>query len=181
MNTPEKITQVYLRLNGFFTIPQFTTLKEKGGHIDFLAVRLAGSLERVGVAPNQTILQIDEDLLLKLGVTKDEMIGLIIEVKGGKVTSAKVDKAQFDYAKTFFGNLDNIKRVGFERRRNLKIFTRNDHIIITLKYCMNFIKKRFLELKTIEQDLRGSRLLSKEGSWELSDEFLSELIYLENL
>lgn len=181
MNTPEKIAQAYLRLNGFFTIPQFTTLKETGGHIDFLAVRLAGSQEKVGVASNQTTLKIDKNLLSKLGVTKDETIGLIIEVKGGKNKSAEVDELQFDYAKLFFGNLNNLKKVGFERRRSLEILTRNDCIIITLKYCMDFIKKRFSELKSIEQDLRGSRLLSKEGSWELSEEFLSDLIYLEKL
>jgi hypothetical protein len=181
MNTPEKIAQAYLRLNGFFTIPHFTTLKEEGGHIDFLAVRLAGSQEKVGVAPNQIPLKIDEDLLSNLDVTKDETIGLIIEVKGSKNKPAEIDELQFAYAKLFFGNLDKIKKVGFENRSRIEIFTRNDQIIITLKYCMRFIKRRFSELKIIEEDLRGNRLLSKEGSWELSEEFLSDLIYLEKL
>ena len=181
MNTPEKLVQAYLRLNGFFTIPHFTVLKKKGGHIDFLAVRLGGSLEKVGVDSNQTNLYIDENLLLKLSVNKDDTIGLIIEVKGGKRESAKVDELDFIYAKLFFGNINSIRKVGFENREDLEIITRNDHVIIPLKHCIRFIKKRFSELKSIEQNLRGSGLLSKEGSWALSEEFLSDLIFLEKL
>ncbi len=97
MNTPEKIAQAYLRLNGFFTIPHFTILKEQGGHIDFLAVRLGGSLEKVGVDSNQTTLKIDENLLSKLDVNKEDTIGLIIEVKGSKRESAKIDDIDFDW------------------------------------------------------------------------------------
>ena len=107
MNTPEKIAQAYLRLNGFFTIPHFTVLKKKGGHIDFLAVRLGGSLERVGVDLNQTTLKIDRNLLLKLGVSKDDTIGLLIEVKGSKSESAKVDESHF--AKKCFKICDKVK------------------------------------------------------------------------
>lgn len=144
-------------------------------------MRFGGSQEIVGVTSNHTTLKIDENLLTKLGVTKNETIGLIIEVKGGKNKSVEVDELQFTYAKLFFGNLSNLKKVGFERRTSLEIITRKDHIIITLEYCMDFITKRFLELNSIERDLKGSGLLSKEGSWELSEVFLSDLIYLENL
>ena len=181
MNTPEKIAQSYLRLNGFFTIPHFTILKENGGHIDLLAVRLGGCIEKVGVDSNQRSLSIDDDLLSKLGVNEDETIGLIIEIKGGKNDSARVDELQFTYAKLFFGNINIIKKVGFENRTSLEILTRNDHIIITLKYCMRFIKSRFRQLKSIKQEFRGRRLLSKEGSWTLWEDFLSDLIYLEKL
>lgn len=181
MNTPEKIAQAYLRLNGFFTIPLFTILKEHRGHIDLLAVRLGGSLESVGIDSNQTTLKIDENLLSKLGVNKDDTIGLVIEVKGTKRKHAKIDDIKFVYAKLFFGNINHIKKAGFENRENVEIIKRNDHVIISLKYCIRFIKKRFSELKHIEQNLRGRGMLSKEGSWALSEEFLSDLIFLEKL
>lgn len=181
MNTPEKIAQAYLRLNGFFTIPYFTILKEKKGHIDLLAVRLGGSIEKVGVDSNQRSLSIDDNLLSELDVNEDETIGLIIEIKGGENDSAKVDELQYAYAKLFFGNINIIKKVGFENRTNFEILTRNDHIIITLKYCMRFIKRRFSQLKSIEQEFKGRGLLSKEGSWTFWEDFLSDLIYLEKL
>jgi len=181
MNTPEKIAQAYIRLNGFFTIPHFTILKEQWRHIDLLAVRLGGSSEKVGIVSNQTTLKIDEYLLSKLGVSIDDTIGLIIEVKGSERKPAKVDGIKFAYAKLFFGNINRIKKVGFENIENLEIIKKRDHVIISLKYCIRFIKKRFSELKRIEQNLRGRGMLSKEGSWALSEEFLSDLIFLEKL
>ena len=149
MNTPEKIAQAYLRLNGFFTIPHFTVLKENGGHIDLLAVRLGGCSESVGVGSNQKQLGIDNDLLSKLGINKSITIGLVIEVKGGN-NSVDINDSQFAYSKSFFRNINIIKKVSFENRADLEIHTRNDQIIIPLKHCMNFIKKRFSELKSIE-------------------------------
>jgi len=181
MNTPEKLAQAYLRLNGFFTIPHFTTLKEQGGHIDLLAVRLGGSQENVGIDSNQMTLKIDTELLLKLGITKDDTIGLVIEVKSTKRKQAKIDDNQFLYAKGFFGNINQIKKVGFENIENVEIIKRNDHVIISLQYCIKFIKKRFSELKHFEQNLRGQGILSKSGSWVLSEEFLSDLIFLDKL
>ena len=181
MNTPEKIAQAYLRLNGFFTIPHFTILKENGGYIDLLAVRLGGSIEKFGVDSNQRSLSIDDNLLSKLGANEDETIGLIIEIKGGKNNSAKVDELQFAYAKLFFGNINRIKKVGFENIENLEIIKKRDHVIISLKYCIRFIKKRFSVLKSFEQNLRGQGILSKEGSWVFSEEFLSGLIFLDKL
>ena len=81
----------------------------------------------------------------------------------------------------FFGNTKCIKKVGFENRRNLEIIKQDDYIIISLKYCINFIEERFAELTSIKNDLRGSGMLSKEGSLALSEEFLLILIFLEKL
>lgn len=181
MNTPEKIAQAYLRLNGFFTIPHFSVLKDLRTHIDFLAVRLGGSSEKVGAGSVQPILEIDNELLSKLGVGREETVGLVIEVKGGKYDHAEVTNNKFEYAKPFFGNIKDIKKVGFENKDIGEIQSRHDHIIISLKHCLEFIKTRFSELKTIEQDLKENEILSKEGSWDYSEEFLSDLIYLEKL
>ena len=180
MNTPEKIAQAYLRLNGFFTIPHFTILNEQWRHIDLLAVRLSGSSEKIGIESNQTTLKIDENLLSKLGINKDDTIGLIIEVKGGR-EHAKINDTKFAYGKLFFGSISPIKKIGFENMENLEIIKRNDHVIISLKYCIKFIKERFSKLKSIKQAFRGSGMLSKEGSWSFSEEFLSDLIFLEKL
>lgn len=180
MNTPEKIAQAYLRLNGFFTIPHFTLLKDDGTHIDLLAVRLGESVENVGVNSDIFPLGIDESFLSKLGVTKDDTIGVMAEVKGGERDSARVDVTKFNSAKSFFGSIP-IKKVGFENISRLNITEQDDHIIVSLKYCIEFIKNRFNSVCEIEQQLRRRSLLSKEGSWELSEDFLSDLIYLKKV
>jgi hypothetical protein len=181
MNAPEKIAQAYLRLNGFFTVPHFTLLKDRGGHIDFLAVRLGGSKEKVGTESHGVPLEIDEQFLSKLGVSEDDTVGLVVEVKGGERDNARITDENFEYAKSFFGNISRVKKVGFENNSNSEIIEQAGHIIVPLKHCIDFIKKRFDELKQIEQQLRGSGMLSKEGSWELSEEFLSDLLFLQKL
>lgn len=173
MNTPEKIVQAYIRLNGFFSIPQFTVLKGERNHIDFLAVRLGGSVENVGMSHNTVSLKIDEQLLKKLGVTKDDTIGIVVEVKGSK-KPGRINTEIFEYAKSFFGTNCVVKKVGFENN-NKSIEIKDDHIIVPIKYCIKFIKNRFNKLKKLKKQ---GIVLSKESSWDLSDEFLSDLIYL---
>lgn len=183
MNTPEKIAQAYLRLNGFFTIPHFTVLKNNGTHVDFLAVRLGGSIEKVGVAPNRIPIEIDEKLLSKLGINENQTIGLVVEVRGGEIRGEReqvsIEESKFEYAESFFGNITCIKKVGFENNSSSEIIEREGIIIVPIKYCVTCIKERFDRLSEIEQQLKGNGVLSKEGSWELSEDFLSDLIYLK--
>jgi hypothetical protein len=184
MNTPEKIVQAYLRLNGFFTIPYFSVLSKRCSHIDFLAVRLGGSEERIGIKGNLTSLDIDEEFLQLLGVSKRDTIGLVIEVKGGKSEHVAISDENFQYAKPFFGKLVKIFRVGFKRDLTKLCKQRlsgSIYYLVPLSHCVELIDKRFKEVKKIDQALRGRGILSKEGSWHLSEEFLSDLIYLRSL
>jgi len=177
MNTPEKIAQTYLRLNGFFTIPHFSILEDNWTHVDFLAVRLGGSVEKVGKGENRIPLEIDINFLKALKIKKEETVGLVVEVKSGN-KKAKVKKSAFNYVKPFFGKISKLCKVGFEERADT-ISRRGDHVIVSLKYCLTFIKKRFEELDSIDNKLRGSGRLTKEGSWYLSEEFLSDLLFLK--
>jgi hypothetical protein len=94
-----KITQAYLRLNGFFTLPHFTILEDQPSHVDFLAVRLPGSQEIVN---NEPLLQ-DKDFLSKLGNFSRDTIGLVVEVTGG--VRDEVNDRKFEYTKPFLGIL----------------------------------------------------------------------------
>lgn len=176
MNTPEKIVQTYLRLNGFFTIPHFSILQDKGSHVDFLAVRLGSSEEKVGKGENRELLSIDNKFLEKMGGTKKDTVGLVVEVKGGD-ENAEVSDVNFDYVKPFFGKISKIKKVGFEYNET-DLQKRNNHVIVSIEHCLTFINNRFQELKCIDCEMRGSGRLSKKGSWHLSEEFLSDLLYL---
>ena len=100
MNTPEKIVQTYLRLNGFFTIPHFSVLQDEWTHVDFLAVRLGGSVEKVRKDKREFSLKIDTDFLKKLSIGEEDTVGLVIEVKGGN-ERAVIRKSTFDYVKPF--------------------------------------------------------------------------------
>ena len=177
MNTPEKIAQTYLRLNGFFTIPHFSILQDDWGHVDFLAVRLGGSVEKVGNADYRVPLKVDTDFLRIIGVTKRKSVGLAVEVKSGD-EEVEVGDVAFDYVKPFFGKISKLIKVGFEEGGH-EIHRRGDHVIVPLEHCLKFIKGRFEELDRIDQKLRGSGRLSKRGSWYLSEEFLSDLLFLK--
>lgn len=184
MNAPEKIVQAYLRLNGFFTIPYFSVLSESCSQIDFLAVRLGSSEERIGIKGNFISLDIDEKFLELLGASKMDTIGLVVEVKGGKGQHAVISDENFQYAKSFFGKVEKVFRVGFERdltKLCKQLVGDNVHFLVPLTHCLEFINKRFREMKKIERALRGTGILSKEGSWHLSEEFLSDLIYLQSI
>lgn len=184
MNAPEKIAQIYLRLNGFFTIPHFSVLSAEGSQIDLLAVRLGNSEERIGIDQNLTALKIDEEFLEILGASKSDTIGLVVEVKGGEKKHAEISNAKFEYAERFLGDVEKVSRVTFERSINTLCKQErggNQHVAIPLSHCLTFIDKRLEEVSEIESRLRGSGLLSKQGSWHLSEEFLSEIIYLKHL
>jgi hypothetical protein len=177
MNTPEKIAQTYLRLNGFFTIPHFSILQDDWGHVDFLAVRLGGSVEKVGKGEDRIPLKLDTDFFEKMEIMEGDTVGLIVEVKSGE-ERAEVTDVAFNYVRPVFGNISKLERVGFDERE-CEIQKRGNHIIVPIQHCLTFIKERFRELERIDHDMRGSGRLSKEGSWYLSEEFLSDLLFLK--
>jgi len=184
MYAPEKIAQAYLRLNGFFTIPHFSVLTREGFQIDLLAIRLGNSEERIGAKGSLTSLKVDEEFLQLLGASKSDTVGLVVEVKGGENEHAEISETKFEYARPFFGNVKNVFRVAFERDidKLCKLERAgNLHFVVPLSHCLRFIDKRLKEVRKIENDLRRRGALSKEGSWHLSEEFLSEVIYLKHL
>jgi len=139
MNTPEKIASVYLRLNGFFTLNNFTHLPEKGQSMesDILAIRCPSSEEKVNGKP----LQIDENFFTSCDLNKNEVIGLIVEVKG-------------DRKKTPFDPLFSIKDAELE----------NDLSKGIIPECL---KNRF----TNENQLSDSASVTKEkeDEWMITD------------
>jgi hypothetical protein len=63
MNCPEKIVGVYLRLNGFFLLPQFTLFEFAGHiHVDFLALRPPSMGESIHTPIRNLTFPIDETL-----------------------------------------------------------------------------------------------------------------------
>lgn len=183
MYPPEKIVQVYLRLNGFFTISKFSILGKESSDIDMLAIRLGGSKEIVGDR-RKIPLKIDNELLKLLNVSEDEDIGLVIEIKGGINQYSHIPKENYEYILPFFGNHVKPFRMGFERsakRLGKKQIEDYIYFIVPISHCLEFINRRFEELKKVEPKVRDKGAISKYGSWYLSEEALSDLIYLKSL
>ena len=173
MNTPEKTVNLYLRLNGFFTMPHFTTLGEKDyRHTDILAVRLPGSIEQVrGIR-----LELDTSFFEFLGKEEDEIIPLVAEVKGG--SDEHGDRSEIvEYVKSVFGEYgDDLLYVEFVRKTRKRIG--RDTKEYPLDKCLDFILGRLDSTQAITSEVGG---LTKSGSWTWSEDFLSDLLYLKRL
>ena len=68
-NTPEKIAELYLRLNGFFVMSHFVMLRNRNQrkHIDLVALRPAGPKEYIdGEQSSEKLLEVDENFLRRL-------------------------------------------------------------------------------------------------------------------
>lgn len=183
MEPSEKIVNVYLRLNGFFIIPKFSVLVERATHVDILGMRIGNSEERVGKNVNSIPLRIDDDFLKLLGISKNDDVGLVVEVKGGEEEHGEIPEKNFVYVIPFFGRIDPF-RVVFEKaaeKLEKKVNNGAVHFVIPLSHCLNFINQRFEEMEEIEHQIREHGDITKYGSWYLSEEFLSELIYLKSL
>jgi len=169
MNTAEKIVSVYLRLNGFFILNQFTHLPESGHshESDLIAIRCPNSEEIV----NGKILQIDENFFTRCGLNKDEIIGLIVEIKAPKV-KPKFKQKKKEYAKKFFGDFqDKVYPCGVSGSYDGP--RKTDEIIeIGLGYVAQ-------KVKGIIKERNG--ICKKFNSWYLNEGLLSDLIYLENI
>jgi len=169
MNAAEKIVQTYLRLNGFFVNPKFTVMGSIKGHVDFLAVRLGGCEERIGVHK----VKFDEELLSSSVFSDHDNVGLVVEVKGGG-GKPNVSQAKFDYVARFFGNTVKVKKAYFGLKGE-KIEQNTDSITVPIRHCLKFILQRFEEINNIRK--RGE--ISKVGTWVYSEDLLSDLLYLK--
>lgn len=169
-NTPEKIAELYLRLNGFFVMSHFTMLTTQGQpkHIDLVAIRPRGSK----VLVNNTPLDVDDSFFKKLKVDKDDdNVAIVAEVKGGRTSHPEIDlNTAHKYMRSVVGPdfEKNLKKLAFcYEKSNLG---GNNITTIKLKDCFHFIVQRLEKYRS-----------EKSGSWYLSEDFLGDLIYLQKL
>ena len=91
MNSPEKLVGTYLRLNGFFLLPQFTIFSlGHHTHVDFLAFHPQNAEEIVrNINGDSVPLPVDDDLFNKieeiLSISPFSVhLGAVVEVKGNR-------------------------------------------------------------------------------------------------
>jgi hypothetical protein len=176
MQTTEKIALLYLRFNGFFTMPHFTVFGDKGNrHVDILGVRLEGSEEKVG----KNVLCKD-DLFIEKVSENNQSVFLWAEV-GNRYKGDEFVPTKEEYCKRIFGNKGTVKKVYFDFDKSGDEFSSIDGVLIVPgSRCGSFIIQRFSQMASepVKGALDG---LSKTGSWVWSEDFLADLLYLKKL
>lgn len=174
MNATEKLAATYLRLNGFLLLPHFTIFTgQQHSHIDLIGLHPMNGIERVGdmvLLKDGTLFQtIAENFHL---YPEQNLIGIVAEVK----TNQDVEEPspeKLNYAGCFLGNANAVPICFTDATPGMEI--RNGTILIGLNYAFNWIMER---INWMEQ--RRNRL-SKGGSWNWSEEFLSEILVFRQL
>ncbi len=176
MNCPEKISGVYLRLNGFFLLPHFTLFDGNNhSHVDFLGLRPPEGKENcqgLDLPVDRKLFDTIKDLIGNNPLS--QLLGAIVEVKGGKVEEI-VSEGHRRYAKNFFGEYVCDIRLSFAEIGDVQPSIEQDSVLIPLKYALKWTLFRFHWMnKNLER-------LSKSGSWSWSGDFLADLLYLQKL
>jgi len=174
MNLAEKLAASYLRLNGFLFLDQFTVFTgRQHNHIDLVGLRAANSKEVIG----QTTLPVDEKLFSVLTEIRGECaktttVAIAAEVR----TNTNRDLPCSDhlgYATHFLGGTLVTPMAFFEGQHQVVI---NDEAIdVSLSHAGHWLVERFEAMDRLELNL------TKEGSWNLSEPFLAELLCLRKL
>lgn len=171
MNMAEKIAATYLRLNGFLLLPQFTVfIGGEHGHVDFIGLRARGSREESAgltfLIDDKFFVAIDRQVSAN---PLNEFLGLVAEVK----TNRRVDfpkHQQVDYVRPFLGNVP-IVLVAFSEG-NLEPTWQDGCLKIGNTYALEWIFERASWMNERLQTL------TKDGSWNLSEDALSEILVL---
>jgi hypothetical protein len=171
MNLAEKLAATYLRLNGFLTLPHFTAFDgNQHNHVDLVALRAQNSKEVVG---DTTLLT--DDLLFDAfseligSPSRSVALGVAAEVR----TNTNRDEprlAHMEYVERFLGGIRVTRLAFYEGPHSVK--QNGQTLDIGMRYAGLWIQRRI-------DWMDGHKLkLSKTGSWNWSEGFLSDFLAL---
>lgn len=171
MNMAEKIAATYLRLNGFLLLPQFTVfIGGDHGHVDFVGLRARGSIEESAGLK----FPIDHRFFAAIAGQVcanplDEFLGLVGEVR----TNRRIDfpkHQQVEYVRPFLGGVPIVPLAFFEGE--IEPTWQDGCLKIGNGYTLAWIFERASWMnERLEQ-------LTKTGSWNLSEDALSQILVL---
>lgn len=171
MNLAEKVAGAYLRLNGFLALPQFTIFEgEWHNHIDLVAMRAANSEEVVNGVRLITDDRLFEGCSEVMGRNARSVnFGLAAEVRTNNRRDA-VENDQLAYVRRFLGDIPVIRISFYEGEQ--PVTSVNQVLCVGVRYAATWIQRR---IDWMEEQQIG---LSKEGSWNWSEDFLSDFLTL---
>jgi hypothetical protein len=171
MNLAEKLAGTYLRLNGFLTLPHFTAFDgNQHNHVDLVALRAPKSQEVVG-----DITLITDDLLFDaisaiIGrSSRSVALAVVAEVR----TSTDRDEpseAHINYVGRFLGDIPVTRLAFYEGSQS--VVQDGQTLDIGMRYAGLWIQRRIDWMN--EHEFK----LTKAGSWNLSEDFLSDFLAL---
>lgn len=177
MNVAEKLAATYLRLNGFLLLPHFTTLdnaNSRHNHIDLIGIRLPHSREIV----EGKVLPIDDDFFNAISDLRSwpnpnqALIGIAAEARTNEDKDFPTE-SDIKYVSGFLGGLP-VLRLAFYHGEHA-IESHHAAIHIGLCYAGLWIQERINWM----QDQKFT--LSKSGSWNWSESFLSDYLAMHRL
>lgn len=171
VNIPEEYAALYLRLNGFLILTNFTHLSCSGHtkETDIIGLRCPNCTEKV----DEIALSIDDQLFSIDVMNKNKVIPIICEVKGND-QEPEFRNDKIEYIKNFFGDFRNeIIFLGVSQLydpSDSPIKVNDNRINIGLKYIVKctkeLVKGRAQKCKKVE-------------SWYMSGGLLQEILLFE--
>lgn len=173
MNLAEKLAGTYLRLNGFLALAQFTAFDGKQhNHIDIVAFRAPNSQELVDGIPLITDDLLFDSLSDLVGYpSRTAALGIAAEVRTNEDRDEPSD-AHIEYVGHFLGGLPIIRLAFFDGPHAIQ--KNGNALDIGMRYTGLWIQRRIDWMLEPEQKFR----LTKTGSWNLSESFLSDFLAL---
>jgi hypothetical protein len=171
MNMAEKIAATYLRLNGFLLLPQFTVfIGGDHGHVDLVGLRAKGSKEEsAGLTFPIDDKFFDSIDLLVCENPLDEFLGLVGEVKTNRRIDQPKDQ-QVTYVRPFLGNVPIVPVAFSEGSKEPR--WEDECLHVGNAYALEWVFERASWMNGNVQ------ALTKTGSWNLSEDALSEILVL---
>lgn len=171
MNMAEKIAATYLRLNGFLLLPQFTVFIDgEHGHVDLVGLRAKGSKEESAgvsfITDDEFFGAIDPAVCVD---PRNEFLGLVGEVKKNRQVDFPKAK-QVEYVRPFLGPAPIVSVFFSAAGKSPKWTLQGLHV--GTGYALEWIFKR---ASWMNNNLKS---WSKTGSWNLSEDALSEILVL---
>ena len=171
MNMAEKIAATYLRLNGFLLLPQFTVFIDgEHGHVDLVGLRAKGSKEESAgvsfITDDEFFGAIDPAVCVD---PRNEFLGLVGEVKKNRQVDFPKAK-QVEYVRPFLGPALIVSVFFSAAGKSPKRTPQGLHV--GTGYALEWIFKR---ASWMNNNLKS---WSKTGSWNLSEDALSEILVL---
>lgn len=171
VNIPEEYAALYLRLNGFLILTNFTHLSRSGHtkETDIIGLRCPNCTENV----NAKALSIDEKLFSIGVMNKNKVIPVVCEVKGND-QEPEFRRDKIDYIMNFFGDFrDEIIFLGVSQLYDSPIKVNDNRINVGMKYVVKCTKELVKE---------RTQMCKKAESWYMSGGLLQDiLLFEENL
>lgn len=169
MNTAEKIAYTYLRLNGFLLLPHFTVFGgESHNHVDLVGLRAAGSFEGL----EGLTFPVDEEFFQRVAEIINgphmQYLGAVAEVRTN-ANRELPNHQQVEYIHSFLGAIPIISLAFYN---GLPFAREGDVICVGIRHALNWIIER---IEWMENRIPN---MTKTGSWNWSDEYLSDILVL---